>query len=85
MTDAAIDQYTPLPQIAIRVNREATARFGINISDVANLISAGIGGGAVSEVFIGERHYDVSVRFALAPAITPRRSRTSCWHRATAR
>lgn len=63
-TDAAIDQYTPLPQISIRVNREATARFGINVGDIANLISTGIGGSAVSQVFIGERHYDVTVRFA---------------------
>ena len=53
-----------MPQISIRVNREAAARFGINVGDVANLISTGIGGAAVSQVFIGERHYDVTVRFA---------------------
>ena len=64
VSDAAIDQYTPLPQISIRVNRQAVARFGINVGDVANLISTGIGGAAVSQVFIGERHYDVTVRFA---------------------
>ncbi len=62
--DVAIDQYTPLAQISIKVNREAAARFGINVADVANLISTGIGGSAVSQVFIGERHYDVTVRFA---------------------
>jgi cobalt-zinc-cadmium resistance protein CzcA len=62
--DAAIDQYTPLPQIAIKVDRAATARYGINVADVAALISTGIGGGAVSQVFIGERHYDVTVRFS---------------------
>jgi heavy metal efflux system protein len=64
VSDAAIDQYTPLPQISIRVNRKAAARFGINVGDIANLISTGIGGSAVSQVFIGERHYDVTVRFA---------------------
>ena len=64
VSDAATDQYGQLPQISIRVDRAATARFGINVADVANLISTGIGGSAVSQVFIGERHYDVSVRFA---------------------
>lgn len=64
VTDVAIDQNTQLPQISIRVNREAAARFGINVGDVASLISTGIGGSAVSQVFIGERHYDVTVRFA---------------------
>ena len=39
VTDAAIDQYTPLPQISIKVDRAATARYGINVADVANLIS----------------------------------------------
>ncbi len=63
VTDAAIDQYTPLPQIAIKVDREAAARYGINVADVADLIKTGIGGEAVSQVFIGERHYDMTVRF----------------------
>ena len=63
VTDAAIDQYTPLPQISIKVDRAATARYGINVADVANLISTGIGGAAVSQLFIGERHYDITVRF----------------------
>jgi len=63
VTDAAIDQYTPLPQISIKVDRAATARYGINVADVANLISTGIGGSAVGQLFIGERHYDITVRF----------------------
>jgi heavy metal efflux system protein len=64
VSDAAIDQYTLLPQIAIKVDRDATARYGINVADVADLIKTGIGGEAVSQVFIGERRYDVTVRFA---------------------
>ena len=63
VTDAAIDQYTPLPQISIKVDRAATARYGINVADVADLISTGIGGSAVSQAFIGERRYDITVRF----------------------
>lgn len=63
VADAAIEQYTALPQIAIKVDREATARYGINVGDIADLIKTGIGGGAVSQVFIAERHYDVTVRF----------------------
>src|SRR5207247_6323884 len=61
--DAAIEQYTLLPQVAIKVDRDATARYGINVADVADLIRTGIGGEAVSQVFIGERRYDVTVRF----------------------
>jgi cobalt-zinc-cadmium resistance protein CzcA len=47
----------------IKVDREAAARYGINVSEITDLIQIGIGGGAVSQVFIGARHYDVTVRF----------------------
>ncbi len=55
VTDAAIDQYTELPQLSIKVDRVATARYGINVADVVDLISTGVGGAAVSQVFIGDR------------------------------
>jgi cobalt-zinc-cadmium resistance protein CzcA len=58
-----IDQQPPLPQIAITIDRAAVARYGINVADAADLIRIGIGGDAVSQVFIGERRYDTSVRF----------------------
>jgi cobalt-zinc-cadmium resistance protein CzcA len=71
VADAAIDEYTPLPQISIKVDRAATARYGINVADVVNLISTGIGGAAVSSVFIGDRRYDITVRFPAAARGSP--------------
>src|SRR5205823_1793370 len=62
-TDILVDDRPPLGQIAIRVDRDAAARFGINVADITDLIQTGIGGGAVSQVFIGDRRYDVTVRF----------------------
>jgi heavy metal efflux system protein len=61
--DVSIDQEPPLPQIAIKVDRAATARYGINVADISDLIKTGIGGEPVSQVFIGERRYDTTVRF----------------------
>jgi hypothetical protein len=61
--DVTIDQEPPLPQIQVRVNREAAARFGINIADIATIIESGIGGKAISTLFIGDRVYDIAVRF----------------------
>jgi len=70
-SDVAIEQQPPLPQIVIKIDREATARYGINVADIAALIQTGIGGGAVSQVFIGERRYDTSVRFPDAARNNP--------------
>ncbi|WP_426423615.1 efflux RND transporter permease subunit [Bradyrhizobium genosp. A] len=61
--DVAIDQEPPLPQVAVKIDREATARYAINAADISDLIQKGIGGAAISQVFIGERHYDTTVRF----------------------
>jgi cobalt-zinc-cadmium resistance protein CzcA len=69
--DVFVDEYPPLAQIAIKVDREAAARYGINVADIADLIQTGIGGGSISEVFIGERHYDVTVRFQEAARNSP--------------
>lgn len=62
-SDVTIDQEPPLPQIQVKVDRAAAARFGINVADVATIIESGIGGKAVSNLFIGERIYDIAVRF----------------------
>jgi len=61
--DVLVDYRPPLAQVAIKVDRQAAARYGINVSDISNLIQTGIGGGAVSQLFIEERRYDTSVRF----------------------
>jgi len=69
--DVAVDQEPPLPQLRIQVDREAAARFGLNMADIADLIEIGIGGRAVAEVFRGERRYDVAVRFGEAARQNP--------------
>jgi heavy metal efflux system protein len=64
--EASIFQEQPLPQIAIETDRAAASRYGINISDITNLIQTGVGGAAVTQVYVGDRVYDVSVRFPLS-------------------
>jgi cobalt-zinc-cadmium resistance protein CzcA len=61
--DVAIDQEPPLPQLQIKINRRTAARFGINVADVGDLIETAIGGKAVTSVFVGDKSYDVALRF----------------------
>lgn len=69
--DVAIDQEPPLPQLQISVNREAIARYGLNVSDVAELIEVAIGGKAISQVFSGNKVYDVICRYTDESRNTP--------------
>jgi len=61
--DLAIDQEPPLPQMQIQIDRDAAARYGINISQISELIEVGIGGRDVSHIFLGQRVYDVILRY----------------------
>ena len=69
--DLAIDQEPPLPQMQIIIDRDAAARFGINVSQISELIEVGIGGRAVSEIFLGQRRYDVILRYPEQVRNTP--------------
>lgn len=61
--DLAIDQEPPLPQLQIHANRDKIAQYGLNASDVAELIEVGIGGKAISQIFIDDKVYDIICRY----------------------
>jgi heavy metal efflux system protein len=51
------------PNLNYAVNREAAARYGINVIDVQDAIQTAVGGNAVSQVLDKEARYDVVVRY----------------------
>src|SRR5256885_16799260 len=55
--------FRSLPNLRIALDRAAAARYGINASDVAQLISTGVGGASIGQLYVGERSYDMAVRF----------------------
>ncbi|MBD9581919.1 efflux RND transporter permease subunit [Delftia sp. DLF01] len=61
--DVAVDVEPPLPNLRIALDRAAAARYGINASEVAQLISTGVGGASIGQLYVGERSYDMAVRF----------------------
>jgi heavy metal efflux system protein len=60
--DASIFQEPPIPQLSITANRDAAARYGVNISDITNLIQTAIGGSPITQVYVGDRIYNVTAR-----------------------
>jgi cobalt-zinc-cadmium resistance protein CzcA len=62
-SSASIFQEPPIPQIAVDVNREKAARYGINMTDMQNVVQTGVGQAPVSTVYVGERTYPLTVRF----------------------
>ncbi len=62
--DVQVDQISGTPQLLIGVDRQAIARYGINVADVQEVVQAAVGGELVGQVFEGTRRFDILVRFA---------------------
>jgi len=69
--DVNIEQEPPLPQLQIHANRDKIALYGLNVSEVAELIEVAIGGRAISQVFTGNKVYDVICRYNEQSRETP--------------
>ena len=60
--DVRVEQITGLPVLTLRMNREAMARFGLNVADVQEVVEIALGGKKAGEVFEGDRRFDLVVR-----------------------
>lgn len=60
--DAKAEQIAGLPYLRIRVDRAAVARYGINVSQVLDVVEA-LGGKTVGQVLEGQRRFDMQIRF----------------------
>jgi heavy metal efflux system protein len=67
VTDLDYDHLVGQPELTIRVDRAATGRYGINVQDVEDAIEAASKGRAVTQIYEGERRFDLVVRLATGP------------------
>ncbi|RSK41769.1 CusA/CzcA family heavy metal efflux RND transporter [Mangrovimonas spongiae] len=61
-SDIVIEKVEGLPQMSVTFNRSKIARYGLNISDVNQMISMGFAGGTVGSIFEGEKRFDLVMR-----------------------
>jgi cobalt-zinc-cadmium resistance protein CzcA len=60
--DARVEQVTGLPMLSILPKRMTLARYGLNIDDLQNLVSTGIGGKDSGLIYEGDRRFKLVVR-----------------------
>jgi len=61
-TEVKVEQTTGLPMLTVQIDREQTARYGLNIADVQAAIATAIGGQEAGTLFQGDRRFDIVVR-----------------------
>jgi cobalt-zinc-cadmium resistance protein CzcA len=61
--DLGMLRVTGQPNLNLAVDRDAAARFQINVEDVQDAIQTAVGGNAVSKVLEGEQRYNLVARY----------------------
>jgi heavy metal efflux system protein len=64
VADLALFPSLGQPDVRISPDRALAGRYGLNIGDVEAVVQAAIGGQAVTQVYEGEKHFDLTVRWA---------------------
>jgi heavy metal efflux system protein len=60
--DVKVEQATGLPVLSIIPDRAALDRYGLNISDVQDVVQTAMGGRQAGQLFSGDRRFDIVVR-----------------------
>jgi cobalt-zinc-cadmium resistance protein CzcA len=60
--DTQIQLTSGVPDLTVSVNREALARYGLNVSDIEQAVSAAASGTVVSQVIDGQKRHDIALR-----------------------
>jgi cobalt-zinc-cadmium resistance protein CzcA len=61
-TDVAVEDVAGIDDLDVIPNRAAIARYGINVSDVMDVVQSAVGGTSASTFYDGEEHFDIQVR-----------------------
>jgi heavy metal efflux system protein len=64
LEDVRAEPLVGLPQLTVQVDRDAAARVGLTPGDVIEAVQIGLAGQQVSEVWIGQRRFDLVVKLA---------------------
>jgi len=63
LVDLAVEQSFGQPQIQIIADRQACARYGINVSKIMELVELAIGGEVIDNIYLNIRRFGIHVRY----------------------
>jgi len=61
--DVKVEQVAGQPYLTIDIDRQKIARYGINVSEVQDIITTAVGGKPATHVYEGERRFQLILRF----------------------
>lgn len=61
--DVNVEKVSGLTYLEIEIDREKIARYGVNVSDIQDLVEMAVGGKEASKVYEGQKVFGLAVRF----------------------
>jgi cobalt-zinc-cadmium resistance protein CzcA len=61
-SDVKVEQVTGLPVLTIEMDRSRMARYGLNVSDLQDVLEIALGGKSAGQIFEGDRRFELIVR-----------------------
>ncbi len=71
--EASIFQEPPIPQIVIEADRDAAARYGVNVGDIMNLVQNAVGGAPITQIYNADQTHNITVRLPAEVASSPQK------------
>src|SRR5690606_35774913 len=62
-SDITVEKVAGLPQMTVKYDRQKIAKYGLNVSDLNQVISMGFAGVSAGMVFEGEKQFDLVLRY----------------------
>jgi cobalt-zinc-cadmium resistance protein CzcA len=60
--DVKVEQLTGLPVLTVKIDRPRVSRYGLSVTEVQEVVEVAVGGKQASQVFEGDRRFDLLVR-----------------------
>ncbi len=61
-SEVKVEQTTGLPMLTVNIDRQKSARYGLNVADIQDAVATAIGGREAGTLFEGDRRFDILVR-----------------------
>ena len=63
LVDLSTEQSFGQPQIQVIANRDACSRYGVNVSDLLEIVELAVGGEVIDQMYLDNRRFGIHIRF----------------------
>jgi cobalt-zinc-cadmium resistance protein CzcA len=63
LVDLSVEQSFGQPQVQVVADRDACARYGVNISELLEVVELAVGGEVIDQIYVSSRRFGILVRY----------------------